>query len=169
MNTKLSLMLTALLGVLPLLSAAATPALENPERDAYLHQLQQQHGQTNNRAALVAHINSLLEQHALLRGYQLNQADAEDIRFSIEAPGKGQLVIREQRNSADGRLSVSHQRLEFFGMDPFFSVQCGNRQIDCLIQHASWQAPLLRIVRQPAAADELAQALSYLVRDLQRN
>ncbi len=168
MKKSLSLLFIITLGLLPVFAASATPVLENTERDAYLARQQQHYGQSNSQQALLARINDLLQQHALLRGYQIGQTDAEDIRFSLEAPGKGILVIREQRLADDQRMSVSHQRLEFFGMDPFFSVRCNNRQIDCELHHENWQQPLLRIVRQPDAADELARALSYLVRDLQR-
>lgn len=155
------------LGALPVL--AATPALENTERDSYLNQLKQQHVTTSERTALLAQANSLLSQHALLRGYQLDQPQPQDFLFSLQLPEPGVLRIREERTGSDGALHIKNRSLTVYGLNPFFDYQCKKRQPDCSILHESQQTPLLRIVRRPEAAAELAKVLSYLMRDIQRD
>lgn len=153
---------------LPALSAAAEPVIENTEREQYLNRLKKQHAASDNRTALQAQINSLLSEHALLRGYQVGQPRPEDVFYSIQAPRPGTLQVRQERRDAEGGISVSHQVLQLYGMNPFFSYRCERSAVDCVILHDSQREPLLGIVRHPAAASELARALSYLVRELQR-
>lgn len=154
---------------LALSALAETSALENTERDGYLNRLKQQHATTSERTALLAQVNSLLNQHALLRGYQIGQPQPQDVLFSVQVPDKGVLHIREERQDEGGRLQVRNRSLQVYGLNPFFDYQCKNRQPDCVILHESQQEPLLRIVRRPDAAAELGKALSYLVRDIQRD
>lgn len=153
---------------LPSPLAAAGPALENPEKEQYLNRLKKQHATSDTRAALQAQINSLLSEHALLKGYQVGQPRPADITYSLQIPHPGTLQIRQKQQDAQGRISVSHQTLSLYGMDPFFAHRCERSSADCVILHDSLREPLLRIIRQPDAASELARALSYLVRELQR-
>lgn len=167
LSTLTAAALAALLSM-PALSLASEPAIENTERDQYLGQLRQQHATSSERTALLAQINSLLSQHALLRGYQIGHAEPEDLLYSIQAPGKGTLQVREERRSEAGPLRVSQRTLSLYGMDPFFSYRCESRQVDCSILHDGLDTPLLHIVRNPDAAAELSKALSYLARNIQQ-
>ena len=153
---------------LPALSAAVGPVIENTEREQYLNQLKKQHATVHVRTALLAQINSLLSEHALLRGYQVDQPRAADLLYSVQAPRPGTLQIRLEQRDAEGQVSVSNQLLQLYGMDPFFSYRCERGSVKCSVLHDSRDADLLQIVRRSDAASELAKALSYLVRELQR-
>lgn len=164
----LALLVSCALASLPAGASANEPVLENTERENYLNQLKRQHATDNERTALLAQINSLLSEHALLRGYQIGYKVPEDILYSARVPRSGTLQIREERRSTDGQLSVKNHQISVYGLDPFFSYNCNRKGIDCSILHNSQRQPLLHIVRHPDAAAELVKALSYLMRDLQR-
>ncbi len=152
---------------MPVLHAAG-PAIENTEKTGYLSQLKKQHATADVRTALLAQINSLLSEHALLRGYQVDQPRSADLLYSVQAPQAGTLQIRQELRDAQGGIEVSNRQLSLYGMDPFFSYHCEHSSVQCSILHDSQPQALLKIVRRPQAASELARALSYLVRELQR-
>ena len=143
-------------------------SIPNSERDDYLTQLKEQHATDSDLTALQAQVNSLLSEHALLKGYQVGHAQPEDVLYSVQIPRKGVLQIREERHDAAGHIAVRHHNLNVYGLTPFFSQRCTNKAVDCVILHESQKAPVLRIVRHPDGARELSTAMSYLVREIQR-
>lgn len=147
---------------------AAEPAIENTEKEQYLNRLKKQHATNNERTALLAQVNSLLNEHALLKGYQVGQSQAADQLYSVQATQSGSLHIRLEQRHATGAVEVSNQQLQLYGITPFFSYNCERGRVECSILHESSREPLLQIVRRPDAASELGRALSYLVRELQR-
>lgn len=146
---------------------AAEPAIENTEKEQYLNRLKKQHATSLERTALLAQVNSLLNEHALLRGYQVGQPQATDQLYSVQATQPGTLQIRLELRHATGDVEVSNQYLQLYGITPFFSYSCERGHVECSIPHESRHEPLLQIVRRPDAASELGRALSYLVRELQ--
>lgn len=152
-----------------LLANAQDPLIESPERTHYIEQLKQQHATDDERTALLSQINSLLAEHAFLMGYQLGQRHPQDYRYSLTPTPPGNLTFREERRDAANQINVRHRVLPIYGIDSFFNVECYRQQPYCEIFHPTLSAPLVRIVRQPDAAQALSKALSYLVRDLQSN
>lgn len=154
----------------PLTSAAESPVLEGNERQQYLDSIMQLQAVQDERSALLAQINLLLKEHALLSGYQVGYRNPQDIVYSISVVKHGELSIREQtRTVQTGQLQVRSRTINVFGMSSSFGYDCFANKVDCIITHSGSSTPLLRIARQPNIAQELAQALSYLVRDMQRN
>ncbi|HYQ40067.1 MAG TPA: hypothetical protein VER09_14150, partial [Pseudomonas sp.] len=81
----------------------------------------------------------------------------------------GVLNVREETRSADGsRMAVRNQQVELFGADPFIRYQCPNRGPSCQVLNPQDGTPLLTLVRDHAGVAELAKALTFLVRDLQK-
>ena len=154
----------------PLMSAAQTSVLEGNERQDYIDSIMQLQATQDERSALLAQINLLLKEHALLSGYQVGYPNPQDIVYSISVVNRGVLTIREQiRTVQTGQLQVRTRTINVFGMSSSFDYECLTNKLDCTIRHSDSSKPLLRIVRQPSIAKELTQALSYLVRDIQRS
>lgn len=154
----------------PLATAAEVSVLEGNERQQYLDSIMQLQAVQDERSALLAQINTLLKEHALLSGYQVGYRNPQDIVYSISVVKHGELSIREQtRTVQTGQLQVRSRTINVFGMSSSFGYDCFANKVDCIITHSGSSTPLLRIARQPNIAQELAQALSYLVRDMQRS
>jgi len=157
----------------PLMALAqqSTAQIEAPERDSYLNTLKQRYGTQDERSALLAESNQLLTDYALTAGYQLGQAQnkREDLSYRLSLGGAGELVVREERRSADGALSVRNQTLELFGIEPFVRFDCATGQSQsCVLFNPKDGNPWLTIVRNQQGAQRLTRALGFLIRNLQK-
>jgi hypothetical protein len=163
--TMRSLILAALVG-----SGAAVAAgdgLQSSEQNNYLAHVRQQHPAANDRQALLAHCNQLLKTHALRSGYQVGQPQPRDQLFQLSLDQAGELVVRNEVR-AEGQLEVRHQRLSVFGLDPFIRYECPVGGISCEIKNPADGSPWLTLVRNHEGAAELAKAVSFLMRNLQK-
>ncbi len=150
-------------------SVAEPITLDSREKVNYLSQLKQQHATSNERTALLAEINSLLTKHALRAGYQLGQSNPQDFLYSVSVAQQGDLLIREEiRSSQNNAMEVRSNRINVFGADPFVSYACPAQGIRCVIFGEDKKTSILTIVRNQPAAEDLARALSYLIRNIQR-
>lgn len=157
---------------------AAIPALSSAEEDAalqgdeqavYLGGLKRLYLTENERQALLAHSNALLETYALRAGYQVGVPGREDLLYRFSVGGSGELVLREERRGAEGTaVAVHNQRLSVFGVDPFIRYECPTSGIRCVLFNPADGSPLLTIVRDHQGAGELAKALSFLIRNVQK-
>ncbi|KXU38765.1 hypothetical protein AXE65_11905, partial [Ventosimonas gracilis] len=140
--------------------------IEAPERDSYLNGLKTRHHTQDERAALLAESNQLLNDNALTVGYQVGQAQnkREDLNYQLSLGGAGELVVREERRSADGALAVRHQSVELFGIEPFVRYECqtGASQ-SCVLFNPKDGSPWLTIVRNQQGAQQLSKALGFLI------
>jgi len=151
------------------LSFAQPAALDSSEQANYLNQLKQQHATSNERTALLAELNSLLTQHALRAGYQVGHSNPQDFLYSVSVAKQGELVIREEiRSSQNNTIEVRSQRINVFGIDPFVSYACPAQGVRCVIFGEDKKTAVLTIIRNQQAAKDLARALSYLIRNMQR-
>ncbi len=151
------------------LSVAEPAKLDSSEQVNYLAQLKQQHATSSERTALLAEVNSLLAEHALHAGYQVGHSNPQDFLYSVSIAQQGELSIREQvRSSKTNALQVSSQRINVFGIDPFVSYACPAQGVRCVIYGDDKKTAILTLVRNQAAAQKLARALSYLIRNMQR-
>lgn len=150
-------------------AAAAEPSLEGNDRQLYLAQLKRLYLTDDERQALLRHCNALLDSYALKAGYQVGQADRRDLLYRLSLGKPGVLLVREEL-SEPGKLNraVRQQPVELFGVDPFVNYECPATGIRCVLFSPVDRQPLLSIVRDLKGADELAKALSFLIRNLQQ-
>lgn len=170
-HTWCSAAVLVLLAWLPAFGLAQAKGLiEGSERKDYIATLQQLHATQTAQDALLAQINLLLKQNALLSGYQVGFSEPQDIVYSLSVQAPGELRIRTQlTDTENGRIQGRLTLLNVFGMGHDFSYDCQEDRLSCSVRREDSSAVLLRIVRNPQAAAELAQAMSYLVREMQRS
>lgn len=170
------LQIFTLLLVLPSYVLAQTPeqtqgvaSLHGEERSNYIEQVKHLHASQDETEALLLQLNFLLQEHALLAGYQVGMSQPQDYLYSVRIAEPGVLVIRQQIKGEQNQLSVTNEPLPVFGISSFFSYDCERGRVDCLITHGDSGLQLLRVARHPKAAQEITKVLSYLVRSMQRN
>ncbi|WP_431977994.1 hypothetical protein [Pseudomonas oligotrophica] len=149
-------------------SAAEPPQLSSDESARYLAELRQLYLTNSDRQALLAHGNSLLETYALRAGYQVGRGDARDYLYRLELGEAGELRIREEVRGPGAAVAVRHRSLAVYGLDPYLQYRCPDQQLACSIDSPLDGEPLVRILRDPKGAQELAKALSFLIRNLQK-
>lgn len=144
-------------------------SLGSAEHERYLAELQRLYPRRAPRQALLEHCNRLLESYALRSGFRVGQAQRDDLLYQLSVARSGVLNVREEARSADGsRMAVRNQQVELFGADPFIRYQCPNRGPSCQVLNPQDGTPLLTLVRDHTGVAELAKALTFLVRDLQK-
>ncbi|MBS7662272.1 hypothetical protein I0D00_10025 [Pseudomonas lalucatii] len=153
----------------PLSAAEPAAVLSGAEQERYLSELKRLYLTQDERQALLAHSNGLLETYALSAAYQVGQAQRQDLRYQLRLGAPGELLLREETRGAQGSdLAVRNQRLALFGVDPFIRYDCPPAGISCVLFSPADGSPLLSIVRDHRGAAELAKALSFLIRNLQK-
>lgn len=155
--------------LLSLTASAQTAILQGDERQQYIASLKQLHAVASEREALLAQINSLLKEHALLAGYQVGHDNPRDIVYSLSIQNPGELTISEQVVELNtGLVQGRTASFSIYGKGYTFKHDCFADKLSCTVSHGDSSSVLLRIVRRPQVAQELSQALSYLLRDMQR-
>ena len=111
----------------------------------------------------------MLETYALRAGYQVGQAQRDDLLYRFAVGNAGELILREETRGTQGTaIAVRNQRLPVFGIDPFIRYECPTGGIRCVLFNPVDDTALLSILRDHKGAGELAKALSYLLRNLQK-
>lgn len=149
------------------LQAAETNRLEPEESAKYLAGLRALYLTSDERAALLSHANALLETYGLRAAYQVGQPNPQDLRYLLAVGAPGELRIREERRDSSGNLAVRNRSFSVFGLDPYVQYQCPTQGVICTFANQNGE-PWLTILRDPKGAEELAKALSYLIRNLQK-
>lgn len=150
-------------------SGSPQASLGGAEQQRYLAELKRLYPRQAPRQALLEHCNRLLESYALHSGFRVGQAPRDDLLYQLSVVRPGVLNVREENRSADGsRVAVHNREVELFGVDPFIRYQCPSRGPACQVLNPQDGSPLLSLVRDHAGVAELAKALSFLVRDLQK-
>lgn len=143
--------------------------LSSPEQASYLAAIKQAHPNASERQALLAQCNQLLKTYALRAGYQIGQADARDQLYQLSIGAPGELLLRQESRAPQGPgVEVRNQRLSVFGVDPFIRYECPLKGISCVLKSPADGSTLLSIVRNQDGAAELAKALSFLLRNMQK-
>ncbi|ARU90068.1 hypothetical protein [Pseudomonas sp. M30-35] len=158
-------------GLVPVANVSAEPAagLSSTEQANYLHELKRLYNTQDERKALLAHVNKLLLTYALRAGYQVGQADRNDLIYSVALGAQGELLLREEtrgENSSD--IAVRNQRIDVFGVDPFIRYDCPTSGISCSLNNPVTGNKMITIVRDNNGAADLAKAMSYLIRNVQK-
>lgn len=161
--------LSALMATAPVSGAPAEAVLNSAEQGNYLLELKRLYLTQDERQALLAHCNDLLNTYALRAAYQVGQAQRQDLLYQVRQGESGELLLREETRSQQGHhVAVRNQRVPLFGVDPFVRYECPTGGISCVLQNPVDGSPLLTIVRDHKGASELAKALSFLIRNLQK-
>ncbi len=165
------LLLMLSLGVAVPLQASEVQ-LSGEEQARYLAELKRLYLTGNERQALLAHSNALLDTYALRAGYQLGKAPAQrsDLRYQLSIAGPGELGVRQEtRSGQSNSLAVSNQRLSVFGLDPYIHYECPADGISCVLNNPADGRPWITVLRDHQGAADLAKAISFLIRNLQKN
>ncbi|WP_457436036.1 hypothetical protein [Pseudomonas sp. TE3786] len=150
---------------------AAEPEAElsGAEQARYLNELKHLYLTSDERQALLAQSNELLDTYAVRAAFQVGQAERRDQVYQLSVGGSGELLIHEKTREAQGvGLAVRNQRLSVFGVDPYIKYDCPPTEQVCILKNPQDGSPWLTIRRDHQGAAELAKALSFLLRNLQK-
>lgn len=150
------------------LQADESPALSSDDSAHYSAELKALYLTSDERKALLSHSNALLETHGLKAAYQVGQANPRDLTYRLSVGAPGELRVREERRDASGNIAVRNRSFSVFGIDPYLRYQCPPQGIVCVFDSPDGGEPWLTILRDPAGAEALAKALSFLFRNLQK-
>lgn len=152
------------------LALASEPAagLSSAEQASYLADLKRLYLSQDERQVLLLHSNALLTTYALRAGYQVGQAQPQDLLYQLRLGAPGELILREEIRGQGSDMAVRNQRIALFGVDPFIRYDCPSSGISCVLYNPVDGSPLLTIVRDHQGAAELAKALSFLIRKVQK-
>ncbi|WP_339458864.1 hypothetical protein [Pseudomonas sp. EA_105y_Pfl2_R69] len=164
-----AVLLGGCVAVSPVFAGEPSGGLSSAEQSNYLAELKRLYLTQDERQALLAHSNDLLKTYALRAAYQVGQAQREDRLYQLSVAGPGELLLREEVRSENGTdVAVRNQRIALFGVDPYVRYDCPASGIRCVLHNPQDGSPLLSIVRDHKGAAELAKALSFLIRNLQK-
>jgi hypothetical protein len=164
-----AVLLGSCMAVSPAFAAEPDGGLSSAEQRDYLLELKRLYLTQSERQALFAHCNDLLKTYALRAGYQVGQTQREDLLYQLRQGEPGELLLREEVRAQPGPgIAVHNQRVPLFGVDPFVRYECPASGISCVLHNPNDGSPLLTIVRDHKGAAELAKALSFLIRNLQK-
>ena len=150
------------------LNAAESDILSADESASYLAELKALYLTSDERKALLAHSNALLKTYELRAEYQVGQPNPTNLHYQLSVGVPGELRIREERRDASGNIAVRNRGFSVFGMDPFIQYQCPPRGMVCAFGSTNGNEPWVSILRDSKGAEELAKALSFLFRSLQK-
>lgn len=164
-----ALLLGSFVLVSPLLASEPSAGLSGAEQAEYLTELKRLQQTQDERQALLGHCNELLQTYALSAAYQVGQARRQDLSYQLRLGEPGELLLREEvRGPSGSDIAVRNQRIGLYGVDPFVRYDCPLSGISCVLFNPHDGSPLLSIVRDHQGAAELAKALSFLIRNLQK-
>jgi len=150
---------------------AAEPGAElsGAEQARYLNELKHLYLTSDERQALLAQSNELLDTYAVRAAFQVGQAERRDQVYQLSVGAPGELLIQQKTREAEGvNVAVRNQRLEVFGVDPYIKYDCPPTEQVCVLKNPQDGSPWLTIRRDHQGAAELAKALSFLLRNMQK-
>jgi len=148
--------------------AAESLQFDTSEAERYLSDLKALYMVSSERDALLAHSNGLLDTYALRVAYQVGVPNPQDLHYRLSAAGSGELQVREEVRGPGSGIAVRNRSLSVYGLDPYLSYRCPPQGPACIIDSPADGTPLVTILRDPKGAEELAKALSFLIRNLQK-
>ncbi|MBC9249138.1 hypothetical protein A9179_02490 [Pseudomonas alcaligenes] len=164
------LLVAALGGAAPVPAVAAEAQLSGEEQARYLAELKRLYLTKDERKALLAHSNALLDTYALTAAYQVGQAQRSDLRYQLSVVAPGELLVREESRAQQGNtLAVRNHKLSVFGLDPYIRYDCPPSGIVCTLQNPADGSPWITVLRDHQGAADLAKAISFLIRNLQKS
>lgn len=135
----------------------------------YVAELKKRYGSQSERGALVSHLNQLLEKYALTANYQVGQKERFDLNYKVIVEKGGNLTVREEKRYAnEDKLLVSQRRYDIYGISPFVKYECLPSGIQCKFFVPDSSQVIFTTLRDQQGAQEIAQALTYLIRNIQK-
>lgn len=137
---------------------------------AYDAKVQKLYGAATLQESLVLHINSLLSSYPYLEGAIKNPQRSPRVEFQVATGDAAQITVmrREFNPTVAGQVALSSNSLDAFGVNPFVSYRCSKVSDQCVIRHPVSGADWIVIARDESTAQELATALTRLIKALQR-
>ncbi len=124
----------------------------------------------NPREALITYLNSQLDLHAWRGAGKVIHLDARrGVRYRLMIGGDGRLQVRTTRFRANGEPVVTMSSIDVFGINPMVTDECDDLQHSCWIHDPRDGSRWLRLGPDQKAADEIARALTNLIRVMQRS
>lgn len=158
-----------------LLVASAAQAVEpqaqlsGAEQARYLNELKHLYLTNDERQALLAQSNELLDTYAVRAAFQVGEAERRDQVYQLSVGAPGELLIQQKVRLAEGfDMAVRNRRLAVFGVDPYIQYDCPPFERVCVLKNPQDGSPWLTIRRDHHGAAELAKALSFLLRNMQK-
>lgn len=154
-------------------STAESSAIQLPEKQgaAYDKKVADLYLDSNLAHSLVTHVNSLLKSYRFIEGKIKNTDRNNYIDFKLSlAKGKELVVTRRDivRKLSGATSNLSVTKLNAFGIDPDVEYRCSKESDSCTIKHPINQKEWFKIARDEKGAEEIAKALTRLLKALQR-
>lgn len=155
----------------PAVAASAPIQLEEKQGAKYDKKVSQLYLADDLTQSLVTHVNSLLKSYRFIEG-KIKNADRNDhIDFKLSlAKGKELILTRKDitygLSGMNSELSVT--RLKAFGIDPNIEFRCSKEADSCIIKHPVNHKEWIKVARDEKGAEEIATALTRLIKALQR-
>ncbi len=121
--------------------------------------------------SLVTHINGLLKSYRYIEGKIKNIDKSNYIDFKLSLAKDKELVTTRRditRKSSGISSELSVTRLNVFGVNPDVVFRCSKQTDSCIIRHPVNQKTWIKIARDEKGAKEITQALTRLLKALQR-
>ena len=149
----------------------AVPSLETDDKDgsAYDSRIRSLYLGMALRDALVAHINTLLRDHARIPGRIKATPVSAPLQYRLSLQDKGDLAVYEVSVAGEGARAIHPVVVNAFGISPFIAHRCSKPVDSCFIINPADGSDWMRLAHEPSAAAEVAMALQRLVRSLQRD
>jgi len=122
------------------------------------------------REALITYLNSQLDLHAWRGAGKVIHLDARrGVRYRLTVGKDGRLRVRTTRFKANGESVVTISSVDVFGINPMVTDECDDVQHSCWIHDPRDGSRWLRLGPDQGAADDIARALTNLIRVMQRS
>lgn len=136
--------------------------------EEYIDKLRIRYGQKDSALALAMHINSLLKANAYTNeGVVAGSRLGTPSQHRISSSSTGELVSLNRLGNAESD-PFREDRFPVYGLSPTIRFDCGNSAASCWILHPITKRPWLQIKENERTANEVAKAISQLIRVLQK-
>lgn len=152
------------------IKSSAGIRLTDTQGQSYDQRIQKLYMAPDVQSGLVLHVNSLLKSYVYLEGRVKNPETSNRQEYSVSVKAPSQILVSktERRPSESSQSSISVSALEAFGVNPFITFRCSKAADKCIIKHPVSGKDWMTIARDEAGAADLAQALTRLIKALQR-
>ena len=148
--------------------------LSNTQGQAYDQRIKKLYLAKDVTAGLVLHVNSLLKSYTYLEGKIKNQDLSNSDAYSVSVKSPSQIAVAkterrpQQVGQEGGQAAITVTSLDTLGINPYIGFRCSKTADRCVIKHPVTDQEWMIIANDPAAAADLSQALTRLIKALQR-
>lgn len=139
-----------------------------PASDQSTESLRKRYSVDSDRAALVAHLNALLERAGWRRDARLiREGSKPDVLYQVTVDN-GVIRFREARTGEEGNRQLTTHELSVYGIGPTQDWSCENNTNSCWIYDPRDNSRFLQLGSNRDLAGEVASTLGRLIRVLQQ-